>query len=139
MILDSSNQDIYMDLPGTSFFGQSHSPWGQMEKPLWSDEAQRDVVGRGAGCRRAQASLPGQVVDPLPLESSQNCLDEALENPVLLQSPFSFGYSTRSSQAGTIRLRASRISLYGMLLETPSGRDAKSSSGPLALAVVGRG
>lgn len=49
MILDSSNQVVYMDLPGTSFFGQSHSPWGQMEKPLWSDEAQRDVVGRGAG------------------------------------------------------------------------------------------
>lgn len=65
MILDNSNQGVYMDLPGTSFFGQSHSLWGQMEKPLQSDEAQSDVVGRGAGCRRAQA-FPAWAFPKLP-------------------------------------------------------------------------
>lgn len=37
-----------MDLFGISF-GQSHRQWGQMEKPLWNEEAQQDEVGRGVG------------------------------------------------------------------------------------------
>lgn len=55
------------------------------------------------------------VVDLLPSRSSQNWLDEALENPIPLQSPFGIGYFTWSLQAVPIWLRASRLSMYGML------------------------
>lgn len=111
-----------MHLPGISSFGHSHGRWGEMEKPLLSEEAQRDAVGRGVGCGPAQAPLP-QVVDPHSLGSSQSWLDEALENLNPLQCPLSLSYSTWSLQAVTIWLRAST---YGMPLRPPSARDGKS-------------
>lgn len=48
---------VHIGLLGISFFVQSYDWWGPMEKPLLSEEAWRDMVGRGAGCGQAQAPL----------------------------------------------------------------------------------
>lgn len=67
-------------------------------------------VKRPEGCDGPGSSMwvstgiSAQLVDLLSLGSSQHWLDEALENPILLQSPFSLGYFTWGSQAVTIQL-----------------------------------